>query len=64
MSKPKIWKIKNYEGTFTDDEIITLIKKGQIKGNFRIMTKELKEWIKVEDSIYQFYLEGEKDENI
>ena len=64
MSKPKIWKIKNYEGTFTDDEIITLIKKGQIKGNFKIMTKELKEWIKVEDSIYQFYLEGEKDENI
>ena len=62
MSKAKIWKIKGYEGTFTDDDLITLIKTGQVKEDFRITTKDIKEWIRVKDSIYAFYLKG-NDEN-
>lgn len=62
MSKAKIWKIKGYEGIFTDEELITLIKQGQVKEDFKITTKDIKEWIKVKDSIYQFYLRGENNE--
>ncbi|MDO4198514.1 MAG: DUF4339 domain-containing protein [Erysipelotrichaceae bacterium] len=65
MNKPKIWKIKGYEGSFSDDELIALIRNGQVLGSFKITTKELKDWIKVKDSIYQFYIKGdEEDETI
>ena len=60
MSKPKIWKIKGYEGSFTDEEIVYLIKSGRLDENFRITTKDIKEWIRVKDSIYEFYLKGDK----
>lgn len=64
MIKPKVWKIKDYEGSFTDEDLVKLICDGQVKGDFYITTKEIKKWIKVEDSIYQFYLEGEKNETL
>ncbi len=62
--KNKIWRIKGYEGTFTDEELISLISSGQVKGDFQITTREMKIWTKISDSIYQYYLKEDIDENI
>lgn len=61
MKKNKIWKIKGFEGSFTDEEIIELIKSGQVKKDFAITTREMKKWIKVKQSIYQFYLKEDEE---
>lgn len=55
----KVFKIKGYEGVFTDEQIITLIKQGRIKADDYLSSKDLKGWIKVKDSIYQYYLREE-----
>lgn len=52
----KVFKIKGYEGIFTDEQIITLIKQGKVKADDYLSSKDLKGWIKVKDSIYQYYL--------
>ena len=64
MKKNKIWKIKGFEGTFTDEEIISLIKRGEIKPDYALSTREMKKWVKVKDSIYQYYLEDKTNETI
>ena len=64
MIKSKIWKIKGFQGTFTDEEVIELIKSGELKADYSLTTKEMKKWIKLKDSIYQYYMEDLKDENI
>lgn len=56
----KIWKIKDYQGTFTDKEIITLIKSGKLTGNDALSSRDIKKYIKIKDSIYQYYLKGDK----
>ena len=35
MKKNKVWKIKGYEGTFTDEELIGMISNGQVKKDLR-----------------------------
>ena len=55
----KIWKIKGYEGTYTDEQIITLIKSGKLKGNDSLSSREIKTYIMIKDSIYQYYLKKE-----
>lgn len=60
----KIWKIKGYEGTFSDEQLITLIKQGKLKGSDAVSTREIKKWIKIENSIYQYYLTGGSNETI
>jgi len=60
MKKNKIWKIKGFEGRFTDEEIIELIRTGKIKPDYSLTSKEMKSWVKLKDSIYQYYLEEEK----
>ena len=64
MKKNKVWRIKGFEGQFTDDEVIDLIRKKQIRKDFYLTSRDIKQWIKLEDSIYQFYLEDENDETI
>ena len=64
MIKNKIWKIKGFEGTFTDEELIALIESGEVKADYSLTTREMKKWIKLKDSIYQFYLKEQEDENI
>ena len=64
MKKNKIWKIKGYEGTFTDEELIGMISNGQVKKDFAITTKEMKKWVKVGNSIYQFYLKEDGHEDL
>ena len=64
MKKNKIWRIKGYQGQFSDEEIINLIKTGEIKPDFSLSTREMKKWVKLKDSIYQYYLEDGKNETI
>ena len=64
MKKNKIWKIKGYEGTFTDEELIEMISYGKVKKDFAITTKEMKKWVKVGNSIYRFYLKEDGHEDI
>lgn len=65
MISLKVWKIKGYEGSFTDEQIISLIKKGQITGEDYLTSKDIKEFIKIKDSIYEYYLnKEEKNETI
>lgn len=64
MGKNKIWKIKSYEDSFTDEEIVDLIKSGQLKGEDALSSRDMKKWVKIKDSIYQFYLEDKENETL
>ena len=59
----KTWKVKNKDN-YSDEELIEAIKNGSVKGEDFIISDTLKDYIKVSDSIYQFYLEGKVDEAI
>ena len=59
MINSKIWKIKGYEGTFTDEQIIVLIRQGKLNGNDALNSKDIKGYIKIKDSIYEYYLDKE-----
>ena len=56
MSKAKVWKIEKYEGSFTDEQIISLIKSGKLTGEDALGSKDIKGYIKIKDSIYECYL--------
>ncbi|MBQ2656959.1 MAG: hypothetical protein IJF87_00120 [Erysipelotrichaceae bacterium] len=60
MTKNKIWKIKGFEGTFTDEDLITLIREGQVKDDYLLKSKDMKKYIALKDSIYQYYMEDKK----
>ena len=47
MKKNKIWRIKGFEGTFSDEELIELIWSGELKPDYQITTREMKKWVKV-----------------
>ncbi len=64
MKKTKIWRVKGFEGTFTDEELIELIWSGELKPDYEITTKEMKKWVQLKDSIYQYYMEGREDETV
>ncbi|MBR0462144.1 MAG: DUF4339 domain-containing protein [Erysipelotrichaceae bacterium] len=52
----KIWRIRGKEGRFTDEELIRMIEKGELSKDDYISTNEMKTWMKIKDTIYQFYL--------
>lgn len=56
MRNSKVWKIKDYEGSFTDEQIISLIKSGKLTGEDCLTSKDIKGYIKIKDSIYEYYL--------
>ena len=60
MTKNKIWKIKGFEGTFTDEDLIALIQEGQVKSDYLLKSKDMKKWIALKESIYQYYMEDKK----
>ena len=59
----KVWRVKNRDQIFSDRELIELIIKKVFNGDDEIKCNEMKDYIAIKDSIYQFYLEG-KNENI
>lgn len=60
----KVWKVKNREEVYTDKELIALISIGELTGKDEIMCSEMLDFLPIEETIYQFYLKGENDENI
>ena len=60
MKKNKIWRVKGFEGSFSDEELIELIRSGEMKPEYAITTREMKRWVKLKDSIYQYYLKETK----
>ena len=65
MNNKKIWTIKGDQETYTDEELIQMIKDGLLKEKTKIICKEMKDYIMIKDSVYEFYLrEGNKDETI
>lgn len=64
MKKNKVWRIKGFEGIFSDEELISLIESKQVNKDFSITTREMKTWVKLKDSIYQYYLKEDEDETI
>ena len=64
MGKNKIWKIKGCEGTFTDEEIIERIRNGKLTGEDALSSRDMKKWVRISDSIYQFYLEERENETV
>ena len=64
MKKSKVWRVKGFEGSFSDKELIELIRNGELKPDYAITTREMKKWIRLKDSIYQYYLRSEENETI
>ena len=60
MTKNKIWKIKGFEGTFTDEDLIALIREGQVRSDYLLKSKDMKKWIALKESIYQYYMEDKR----
>lgn len=56
MINNKVWKIEGYEGSFSDEQIIALIKSGKLTGEDSLTSKDIKGYIKIKDSIYEYYL--------
>lgn len=52
----KIWVVKGRNVKYSDDEIIKMISCGELKGDDYIATLEINKWVKIADSIYQYYL--------
>ena len=48
------------EGGFTDEQLKALIDKGIVEGPDEIWTMKMKNWMKLEDSIYSFYIPEEE----
>ena len=61
----KIWQIKDRPKALmlTDDELILAIKNGLLKGDDVLLSLELKEEVKIEDSIYSFYLKEQHEQD-
>ena len=60
MTKNKVWKIKGFEGTFSDEDLIALIREGQVKSDYLLKSRDMKKWVALKDSIYQYYMEDKK----
>ncbi|MDO4499766.1 MAG: hypothetical protein Q4B60_00660 [Erysipelotrichaceae bacterium] len=59
----KIWTVRGRSDHYSDAELIKMIKEKEVDGNDFITNTELKTWMRVIDTIYQFYLE-EENENL
>jgi len=60
----KIWKIRGLDGKYSDEELIGMIKNSQLSKDDSITNSDMKIWLKIEDTIYQFYLGGNDDETL
>jgi len=64
MSKSKIWKIRGTSLLLSDEELISLIKLGKISKDALLATTDMKVWVALKDSIYQFYMEEKENETL
>ncbi len=61
FNKDKIWRIQNDNNSYTDEELVELIKNGTLKKDTRITNRELKKWLCIKDTIYNIYLNEENE---
>lgn len=54
----KIWKIQGFDKKLSDEELIEMIKNRSFLGDNKIKTNEMKKYLKIKDTIYNFYLRG------
>ncbi len=59
-----IWTIKGRKEKVSDEALIEMIKNGELSGSDYIKTRELSRFVRIDDSIYEFYLKGRNDETI
>lgn len=59
----KIWRVKN-KPSYTDEELIQAIKEGVVTSDDLLLNDMLEDYIKVNDSIYRFYLKGDNNETL
>ncbi len=55
----KVWYVKSSlkkGGPFTEDDFIKLIKHEIIDDSYEIWMLEMKEWVRLVDSVYSFYM--------
>lgn len=64
MGKSKLWKIRGQDVTLSDGELIELIKQGKIKKSTMVTTKDMKTWVCLGDSIYQYYFKEDENETL
>ena len=64
MMNKLLWKIKGREEKVSDEQLIEMIKQGVLTGNDYITNRDLKKYVSISDSIYEFYLKGGKDEDL
>lgn len=59
----RTWKVKD-KGYCSDEDLVTFIQNGTVDPDDLIMSELLKDYIKVKDSVYAFYLKGENNETL
>lgn len=62
--KQQIWKIRGVKEKFSDEDLVEMIKQGSLSANDYIATNDMKVWIEVKESIYQFYLKENQRETL
>lgn len=62
--KQQIWKIRGVAEKFSDEELVEMIKQGSLSANDYITTSDMKEWVAVKESIYQYYLKENMHETL
>lgn len=60
----KIWKIRGKEEKVSDEDLINMIKEGRLSKDDYISTSDMKSFMKIEDTIYQYYLRRDEDETL
>lgn len=56
MKNKMLWTIKGKKEKISDEKLIMLIKQGKLKGDDLIKNNDLKKFIPLSDTIYEFYL--------
>lgn len=59
-----IWTIKGRKEKVSDEVLIEMIKNGELTKDDYIKNRDLGRFVKLDDSIYEFYLKGDNDENL
>ncbi len=59
-----IWTIKGRKEKVSDEALIEMIKNGELTKDDYIKNRDLGRFVKLDDSIYEFYLKGENNENL
>ncbi len=64
MMNKNIWTIKGRKEKVSDETLIEMIKKGELTKDDFIKNRDLGRFVKIDDSIYEFYLKGISNEDI